>query len=98
MAKKRNETLALLEEQTVLSEERTILSKERTILAFMQTGIALIGIGLVVINLLTNLPSQVVGWILILFGFLEIIESYRRLRKYMQRMGQMKKKWGKEVI
>jgi uncharacterized membrane protein YidH (DUF202 family) len=83
-----------------LSEERTILSKERTILSFIQTGLAFIGMGIVIINFVgvTNYPSQVVGWALILIGFVEVLESYRRLRRYQKKMDKIKTKLGKKGI
>jgi len=70
------------EESILLSEEQTILSKERTILSFMQTGVAFITLGLVIVNLFRNMQSELIGWALILLGFVEVLESLRRLRKY----------------
>lgn len=88
-----------MKQQTLLSKERTILSKERTILSFIQTGLAFIGVGIVIINVFPdNIQSTVVGTALILIGFVEILESYRRLSKYRRKMDLIKKKLGKESI
>ena len=67
-------------------QQQIILSKERTILSFMRTGLAFIGIGIIVINFLSSQATQVIGWALVLIGFVEIIESYKRLRKYQRKM------------
>lgn len=85
----------LLEEQIILSRERTVLSKERTILSFIQTGLAFIGVGIVIVNMINNYPAQVIGWALILIGFVEVLESFKRLRKYMKLMDSLKSKMGK---
>ncbi len=97
------ERTALTEEQVWLSEERTILSKERTILAFLQTGLAFIAVGLTVVNLaaahlLQDPYTPWVGWALIAIGFVEILDSVRRLRRYKKKMERVKIKLGKEEI
>ena len=76
----------------ILSEEQTILSKERTILSFMRTGLAFITLGLVIVNLFKNMESEIIGWILVIIGFAEVIESLRRIWKYKQLMERIKKK------
>ena len=89
----------LIKEQTLLSKERTVLSKERTILSYIQTGVAFIGIGIVIINVFSsNMESVIVGTALILLGFIEIIDSYRRLSRYRRKMDSIKRKLGKESI
>ena len=87
------------EVQVALSKERTLLSKERTILSFMQTGLAFIGIGVVIINLFgaSSYPSQIVGWVLILIGFVEVLESYRRLQRYQKKIQSIKESAGLDV-
>jgi uncharacterized membrane protein YidH (DUF202 family) len=95
MAKKR---ISSGEIQVALSKERTILSKERTILSFMQTGLAFIGIGVVIINVFgISSASQVVGWSLVFIGFVEVLESYRRLHRYQQKIEKIKKDTGLDV-
>jgi len=82
--------LEMEKETVLLSEERTILSKERTILSFMQTGLAFITLGLVIVNLFRNMQSELIGWALVLIGFLEVIESLRRLKKYKHLSNRIK--------
>ncbi len=87
------------EEQTFLSMERTILSKERTILAFMQTGLAFIGVGIVIINVFSaSYGSVLIGSVLLLIGFVEVIESYRRLMHYQKRMREVRRMLGKYAV
>jgi len=82
----------LREEMIYLSKEQTILSKERTILSFMQTGLAFIGAGIVIANFFGSLYQfEIIGWTLILIGFVEVLESYRRLIIYRKKMGRVKK-------
>ena len=89
MAKRKSDETKL---QTMLAEEQVLLSKERTILSFMRTGLAFIVLGLVVVNLFTNIPAQVVGWLLVAIGFGEVFESFRRLFIYKKRLEELKKK------
>ena len=90
-----DERTILTRKQTILSEERTILSKERTILSFMQTGLAFIGAGIIIINVLADNASHIVGWALVLIGFVEVLESYRRLSRYRKKMDWLKRRLGK---
>lgn len=97
------ERTALAEEQVWLSEERTILSKERTILAFLQTGLAFIAVGLAVVNLaaakfLQDPYTPWVGWLLVAIGFVEILDSIRRLRRYKKMMEGVKARLRKEKV
>ena len=88
-----------VKEQTLLSKERTILSKERTILSFIQTGLAFIAVGVAIINVFAqNIESVIIGTALVFLGFIEIVESYRRLKKYRNKMDGIKKKLGKESV
>lgn len=100
MAKKKKIQNLLEEEVVNLSKERTILSKERTILSFMQTGLAFIGVGIVIINIfgVKSHPSEFIGWLLIIIGFAEVLESLRRLLKYKRKMGLVKRAMGQDVI
>ncbi len=85
-----------------LSKEQVLLSKERTILSFMQTGLGFIGVGILVVNVFgANYQSFVIGWALILIGFVEVLESWRRLRIQRKKMGRIKtelKKLGVEDV
>ena len=78
------------EQRTLLAEEQTLLAKERTILSFMQTGLAFIGAGIVVANVIQDIYFKGLGWILIIIGFLELFESYRRLHLYQKKMDSLK--------
>jgi len=89
-------SLYVLEEKSVfLSEQRTILSKERTILSFMQTGLAFIGSGIVIVKFMDTPAFNIIGWMLILIGFVEIAESYKRLILYKRKMEGLKAKMKK---
>ena len=96
--KRKRRKVSYERERTILAEEQTILSKERTILSFMRTGITFIVLGIAVVTFSITLfevfgntalfNMQLVGWILVIIGFAEIFESYRRLRKYQKKMKQ----------
>ena len=91
--------LSQTENRTFLAMEQTLLSKERTILSFIQTGLAFIGVGIVVINVFSgNQLSVFVGSVLILIGFVEILESYRRMRRYQKRMWEIRKTLGRYAV
>ena len=93
---KTKDSVILQEEVVNLSKERTLLSKERTILSFMQTGLAFIGVGIVLINIFgaASHPTVIVGWALIMIGFVEVLESLRRLMKYKKKMGSIRRMLG----
>jgi uncharacterized membrane protein YidH (DUF202 family) len=92
MPKKDRDTIRKLEEkEVILSEERTLLSKERTILSFMQTGLASIGLGMVLTYYFKETLLTYVGYILILTGFIEVLESIRRLRGKQKQIDKLKK-------
>lgn len=82
----------LEEKEVVLSEERTILSKERTILSFMQTGLTSIGLGIVLTYYLKETLLTYVGYILILTGFVEVLESIRKLKTKQKEVESLKKR------
>jgi len=64
----------------IYQEQQVLLSKERTILSFMRTGLAFITAGIVVAGFFEKfVPAQIVGYSLILIGFVEVFESIRRL-------------------
>jgi uncharacterized membrane protein YidH (DUF202 family) len=88
-----------MEKQTFLSMERTLLSKERTILSFMQTGIAFIGIGIAIINVfISSAWSVFVGSVLLVIGFIEVLESYRRLSHYRKKMMEIRQELGRYAV
>jgi len=74
----------------IFQEQQVLLSKERTILSFMQTGLAFIGVGLIISNIFRSSISEFVGYILLLIGFLEVLESVRRLRRKQMEMDELK--------
>lgn len=89
----------MMKEQVELSRERTVLSKERTVLAFMQTALAFIGVGIVIINVFpTSQISLIVGGALILIGFVEVIDSLRRMKKYKRKMSEIRKRLGEDGV
>jgi uncharacterized membrane protein YidH (DUF202 family) len=87
------------ENRTYLAMEQTVLSKERTILSFMQTGLAFIGVGVVLINVFAlSSWSVLVGSVLIIIGFIEVLESNRRLMRYQAQMRDVRKQLGKYAV
>ena len=62
----------------ILQEKQLVLSKERTILSFMRTGLAFVVAG--VAGFFQGFETaQIIGYILIGIGFVEVFESIRRL-------------------
>ncbi|HIG97450.1 MAG TPA: DUF202 domain-containing protein [Candidatus Aenigmarchaeota archaeon] len=80
--------------EVLLSEERTLLSKERTILSFMSTALAFIGVGIVIIKLFENSSIQIIGYLVVVIGFVEIGESLRRLKGKQRQMSKLEKQTG----
>jgi uncharacterized membrane protein YidH (DUF202 family) len=90
---RRKRSISVVEKQEVLSEERTVLSRERTVLSFMQTGLAFMGVGVVIINVFKEQPGYIVlGALLVLIGFAEVVESVRRLVRQKRMMNKVKQK------
>jgi len=95
------------EERTLFLKEQTILAKERTILSFMRTGLGFITAGFAIVAataILENffsihpMVSFIIGWGIVIVGFLEIIESFRRLRRYKEKMKKITVELGDEDI
>ena len=64
----------------IMEEEQLILSKQRTILSFMRTGLAFVVAGIAAAGFFQGFETaQIVGYILIRIGFIEVFESIRRL-------------------
>jgi uncharacterized membrane protein YidH (DUF202 family) len=99
--------MSLEEERTLFVKEQTVLAKERTILSFMRTGLGFITAGFAIIAATAILEtvfkmnpatSFIIGWGVVIVGFIEIIESIRRLRVYRQKMQQIKEELGDEDV
>lgn len=75
----------------LIAEEEILLSKERTILSFMRTALAFIGVGVVIIRFMNETVFQVIGYGLVILGFAEVLESYRRLREKQKIMKRIEK-------
>ncbi|MBS3050936.1 MAG: DUF202 domain-containing protein [Candidatus Aenigmarchaeota archaeon] len=82
------------DKKLLIAEEEVLLSKERTILSFMRTALAFIGVGIIVVNFFKDTAFQLIGYLLIMVGFVEIGESARRLRKKQKIMGRLEKRTG----
>jgi len=100
--KKKARRITHEEERTILAEEQTILSKERTILSFMRTGLTFIVLGLAVVSISgivgdVLIAVQAVGWEIVVIGFAEVFESYRRLKRYQNKMKKKEKELGKDL-
>jgi|GEM_PF-923159 len=99
--------MSLEEERTLFVKEQTILAKERTILSFMRTGLGFITAGFAIIAATAILEtifkinpatSFIIGWGIVIVGFIEIIESFRRLRVYRSKMREITEELGDENI
>ncbi len=95
------------EERTLFLKEQTVLAKERTILSFMRTGLGFITAGFAIIAATAILEtfmsvhpmlSFTIGSSIVIVGFLEIAESFRRLRMYRNKMREINKELGDECI
>jgi uncharacterized membrane protein YidH (DUF202 family) len=95
------------QERTLFLKEQTVLAKERTILSFMRTGLGFITAGFAIVAAtavlrdffsINPVASFIIGWAIVGVGFLEIIESFRRLRKYKGKMKQITDILGDENI
>ena len=84
-----------------------MLAKERTILSFMRTGLGFVTAGFAIIAgtailedifKINPITSMVIGSGLVIVGFLEIIESFRRLNAYKNKMKEIKEELGDEDV
>ena len=76
----------------ILQEQQVLLSKQQTILSFMRTGLAFVTAGIVIAGFFqTFQPAQIVGFILVGIGFIEVFESIRRLTIKQKEMEKLKK-------
>lgn len=77
----------------ILQEEQLVLSKQRTILSFMRTGLGFVVAGIAVAGFFQNFESaQIIGYILVGIGFIEVFESIRRLILKQKELDKLKKK------
>jgi uncharacterized membrane protein YidH (DUF202 family) len=77
----------------ICEEEQVLLSKERTILSFMRTGLAFVTAGIVIAGFFNDIKSaQIIGYILVGIGFIEVFESIRRLTVKQKEMNELKRK------
>jgi uncharacterized membrane protein YidH (DUF202 family) len=105
--KPKRKKMSLEEERTLFVKEQTILAKERTILSFMRTGLTSITVGFTLVALGPILSqsfsmnpnvSFIVGAGIVIVGFIELIESFRRLKGYKRKMLEIKEKLGDEDV
>ncbi len=84
---RRRESKALL-----IAKEEVLLSKERTTLSFMRTALTFIGVGIVVASVFKDvLLFQALGYVLVVIGIVELVESFRRLRDKQKVMKRIEK-------
>jgi uncharacterized membrane protein YidH (DUF202 family) len=75
----------------ILEEEQVLLSKERTVLSFMRTGLAFITAGVAIVGFFQTLQlAQMVGYILVGIGFVEVFESIRRLVEKQRELDELR--------
>ena len=78
----------------ILEEEQVLLSKQRTILSFMRTGLAFVTAGVALAGLFQRFElAQIVGFILIGIGFVEVFESIRRLIQKQKELDELTKNY-----
>ncbi|MFH0929372.1 MAG: DUF202 domain-containing protein [Candidatus Aenigmatarchaeota archaeon] len=76
----------------LMQEEQVVLAKQRTILSFMRTGLTFIVAGIAVAGFFQNFElAQIVGYILIGIGFIEVFESIRRLTVKQKELKRLRK-------
>ncbi|MBI2675633.1 MAG: DUF202 domain-containing protein [Candidatus Aenigmarchaeota archaeon] len=82
------------EARLLLVYEQTILSKERTALSFMQIGLVFVGLGLglIAVYLQNHIIGLAIGFFLIIVGWLEMMESHAKLKKYGSLLDEVKAK------
>jgi uncharacterized membrane protein YidH (DUF202 family) len=79
----------------IYEEQQLILSKERTILSFMRTGLAFVTAGIVIAGFFGDLKAaQVIGYVLVGIGFIEVFESIRRLISKQKELDELRRKCG----
>ncbi len=105
--KPKPDKLSMEEERTLFMKEQTVLAKERTILSFMRTGLGFITAGFAIIAATAILEtfmsvhpmlSFTIGSSIVIVGFIEIVESFRRLRGYRSKMKEITKELGDECV
>lgn len=79
------------DKKLLIAEEEVLLSKERTILQFMSTALAFIGVGIIIVKIFNDSMFQLIGYLIIAVGFVEIGESMRRLRGKQKIMKRLEK-------
>lgn len=81
--------------EILIAEEEVLLSKERTALSFMRTALTFIGVGIVVASVFKDvLLFQVMGYLLVAIGVVELVESFRRLRSKQKYMNKLQRQTG----
>lgn len=79
----------------IYEEQQLLLSKERTILSFMRTGLAFVTAGIVIAGFFADIKAaQIIGYILVGIGFIEVFESIRRLLAKQRELDELKRKCG----
>ena len=75
----------------ILEEEQVLLSKERTVLSFMRTGLAFVTAGVAIAGFFQTFQlAQIVGYILVGIGFVEVFESIRRLVEKQRELDELR--------
>ena len=78
----------------MLKTEKMLLNKKHSIYSFMKAGLAMLVIGLLLITILRgNIIFEIIGWIIIVVGFLEILESYHRMDRWKKEMARLRRKY-----
>ena len=58
--------------------------------SYMQTGLAFISVGLLVVRFLEGASYLMVGSFLVLIGFLQLAEAFRRFRAYRREVRKLR--------
>ena len=77
----------------MVKTEKMLLSKKHSIYTFMKSGLLLVAIGFIALLVFRNLIFELLGWALMIIGFLEILESYHRMDRWKNEMKKLKRKY-----
>ena len=77
-----------------MHEEELLLSKERTVLSFMRTGLGFVTAGAAIFGFFQSLLlARIIGYVLLVIGFVEVFESLRRLVSKQREIQNLKRKY-----
>ncbi len=82
VVKRPGKPFTLRDHVMTLKTEKMLLKKEHTMKHFMMAGMVFLAVGLVIIFAFKEQIYEIIGWAIIIIGFLEILESYHRMERW----------------